>query len=186
MSTQPGAPDPSLYIERLATGNAFHREAAAWSLGEIGNPRATRPLAGTLLRELRTVEESGYLEHESVVRAVSEAIRRIGSPDALYALVKSLCVLTHSKGVDRPTVVELVECIDAVGGPNAVREAADRVVASARRCCPECPGVDTVASVLLSRLGLCGDAAVSSLRRIAHGGPEPLRPFALSALQGLS
>jgi hypothetical protein len=182
MNTQPGAPDPSLYIERLANEDAFHREAAAWSLGEIGSPRATRPLAGTLLREIRSVEESGYLDHAPVVRAVSEAIRRIGSSDALYALVKALCVLMRSKGVDRSTVVELVETISAVGGPNAVREAADRVVASARECCPHCPGLDTVASVLLDRLGLCGDAAVSSLRRIANGGPAPLRPFASSAL----
>ena len=131
------------------------------------------------------MEESGYLDHAPVVRAVSEAIRRIGSSDALYALVKALCVLTHSKGVDRPTVMELVETISAVGGPNAVREAADRVVASARECRPHCPGFDTVASVLLDRLGLCGDAAVSSLRRIANGGPESLRPFAHIALSGL-
>ena len=186
MNTQPGGPDPTLYIERLAHGDAFHREAAAWTLGELGDPRATRPLAGTLLRELNTVEESGYLDHAPVVCAVVEAIRRIGSSEALYALLKSLCVLSGSKGVDRNTVEEIVETIAAVGGPNAVREAADRVVICARDCCPDCPGLSTVAAVLLDRLGLCGDLALQSLRRIAIGGPESLRYFAQHALSTVS
>ena len=93
MNAQSGEPDPSPFIERLSNGDPFHREAAAWSLGSLGSPRAVRPLAGTLLRELQTVEQSGYLDHAPVVRACSEAIRRIGSTDALYAVVKALCVL---------------------------------------------------------------------------------------------
>lgn len=185
MSTQPGQPDPSPYIERLHNGNPFHREAAAWTLGELGDPKATRPLAGSLLREIQTVEETGYLQHAPIVRAVSEAIRRIGSSDALYALMKALCILTHSKGVDRETVEEIIETIAAVGGPNAVREAADRVVACARECRPKCPGLDVVGGVLLERLGLCGDAAVHALRRIANGGPDPLKPYAEHALADL-
>ncbi|MHC4957545.1 MAG: hypothetical protein ACYTGN_04155 [Planctomycetota bacterium] len=184
MTTQPGEPDPSLYIERLAARDPWHREAAAWSLGNIGNTRASRPLAGTLLRELQTVEESGYLDHAAVVRAVVEAIRRIGATDALYALIKSLCVLTHSKGVDRETVEDIVQAIADLGGPSAMREAADRVTRSARECCPDCPGLETVASVLLERLGLFGDAAQKILTRLANGGPQNLRPHAARALAG--
>jgi HEAT repeat protein len=182
LTIQPGEPDPSPYIERLAARDPWHREAAAWSLGNIGATRASRPLAGTLLREVRSVEESGYLDHAAVVRAVVEAIRRIGATDALYALMRSLSVLAQSKGVDRETIEDIVQAIADLGGPNAMREAADRVTRSARECCPECPGLETVASVLLERLGLFGDAAHKILTRIANGGPTNLRPFAARAL----
>ena len=185
MSTQPDCPDPSLYIERLANGSAFHREAAAWTLGELGNARAARPLAGLLLRELESVERSGYVAHDEVVRAVVEAIRRIGSTETLYALVKALCVLSHSQRVDRVTVEEIVESLGAVGGFHAVREAADKVVCCARDCRPIRPGLTTVCAVLLERLGLCGDPGVATLRRLVRSGPEVLRPLAESALKAL-
>ena len=185
MNLQSGEPDPSIYIERLANRNPFFREAAAWTLGGLGNARASRPLAGALLRELQTVEQTGYLDHAEVVRACSEAIRRLGAADALYALVKALCVLTHAQGVDRDTVEDLVETLAALGGPSAMREAADRVTRCARGCQPVCPGLEVVSSVLLTRLGLCGDAAVGILRRIARGGPEVLRPHAAHALSTL-
>ncbi|NJN14746.1 MAG: HEAT repeat domain-containing protein, partial [Planctomycetes bacterium] len=132
METNSDLPDPSLYIGRLTAEDAFFREAAAWSLGEIGNPRAVGPLAGLLLREMSTVERGGYIAHAEVVRACVEALRRLGSPDSLYALVKALCVLTRSRGVDEETVMEIVEALNEVGGPNAVREAADKVVRCAR------------------------------------------------------
>jgi hypothetical protein len=185
MSTPSDGLDPRLYIGRLSDTNAWHREAAAWSLGEMGLPRAARPLAGLLLRELRTVERSGYVTHAEVVRAVVNAIRRIGSTEALYALLQALCVLTHSKGVDRGTVEEIVECIAEVGGLTAVREAVDRVVRCARECHPVCPGLHIVGSVLLGRLGLCGDAAVKTLRRLSRAGPATLKPLARRALQTL-
>ena len=63
-----------------------------------------------------------------------------------------------------------------------MREAADRVTRSARECSPSCPGLETVASVLLQRLGLFGDAAEKVLQRIANGGPLCLRPHAVRAL----
>lgn len=184
MEPQPEQPDPSIYIGRLSAEDAFFREAAAWSLGEIGSPRAARPLAGLLLRELRSVERSGYIAHRDVVLAVVEAIRRIGATEALYALVKALCVLTRSRGVDEKTVAEIVEALAEVGGPNAVREAADRVVQCARDCKPVCPGLHVVGAVLLARLGLCGDVAVTTLRRLARRGPMALQPLARKALGG--
>jgi hypothetical protein len=185
MDTPLGDPDPTLYIERLTNDDAFRREAAAWSLGEIGNRRAARPLAGLLLREMKSVERSGYIAHSEVVLATVEAIRRIGAPEALYSLMKSLCVLVHSQGVDRETVEEIVESTAEVGGLNAVREAVDRVVTCARECHPICPGLNIVASVLLTRLGLCGDQAVKTLRRLANTGPSPLQPIAQQALYAL-
>jgi len=180
MNTQPEQPDPSHYIGRLSNQSAFDREAAAWSLGEIGSPRAARPLAGLLLRELRTVERFGYIAHGDVVGRVVEAIRRIGSTEALYALMKSLCVLSKSKGVDREIVEAIIEAIAEVGGFHAVREAADRVVRCARECecAPPCPGLHTVSTVVLERLSLCGDAAMQTLRRLARRGPEALRSIA--------
>ncbi|MGH7163683.1 MAG: HEAT repeat domain-containing protein, partial [Planctomycetota bacterium] len=114
MSTPSDQPDPLPYIDRLEAEDAFDREAAAWSLGEIGSPRAARPLAGLLLRELKGVERSGYLDHGSVVRAVSVAIRRIGAVEALYALIKALCVLTRARGVDEETIEEIVESLAEV------------------------------------------------------------------------
>jgi hypothetical protein len=185
MESQPEQPDPSIYIERLSNDNALYREAAAWTLGEIGSPRAARPLAGLLLRELQSVELSGYIAQRDVVRAVVEAIRRIGATEALYALVKALCVLTHSRGVDEETVEEIVEALNQVGGPNAVREAADRIVQCARECKPVCPGLHVVGAVLLARLSLCGDAALSTLRRLATRGPAPLQPIARHALASM-
>ena len=185
MDTPLGYPDPALYIERLSNEDAIYRQAAAWSLGEIGNPRAARPLAGLLLREMESVERSGYIAHGEVVRATVEAIRRIGAPEALYSLMKSLCVLTHSKGVEEETVAEIVESIAEVGGLNAVREAVDRVVSCARECHPVCPGLHAVASVLMDRLGLCGDQAVRTLHRLASAGPAPLKPIAQQALHTL-
>ncbi|MHC4548887.1 MAG: HEAT repeat domain-containing protein [Planctomycetota bacterium] len=178
MNVSPGQPDPSLYIDRLADEDAFHREAAAWTLGEIGSPRAARPLAGLLLRELKSVERSGFVDHNEVVRAVVEAMRRIGATGGLYALVKALCVLCCAKGVDESTIVEIVDSIDEIGGPNAMREATDRVVTDARKRCPSAPGLKVVSGVLLSRLSLCGDAAISKLRRLARGGPAAIRPIA--------
>ena len=155
-------------------------------MGEIGSPAASRPLAGLFLREIQSVERSGYLAHGAVVRAVTVAVRRIGAVEALYALMKGLTVLAHSKGVDRETVEEIVETIAEVGGPNAVREAADKVIQSARQPnMPVRPGMDVVASVLLGCVSLCGDAAVATLRRVANGGPQPLQPVARRVLDTL-
>jgi len=179
-------PDPStLYIHRLGDDDAFHREAAAWTLGELGASRAARPLAGLLLREIETVERTGYLHHVEVVRAASEAIRRIGAGEALYALFKALCVLAHARLVDETTIEEIVETIGVVGGPTAVREAADRVARETRELEHPDAGLDVVARVLLTRLSLCGDAAVRTLHRLANGPSEPLRPHAEQALAAL-
>ena len=189
MSTTPDRPpDPSPYIGRLSNGDAFQREAAAWSLGELECERAARPLAGLLLRELASVESMGFIDHTSVVRAVVEAIRRIGATECLYALVKALVVLSKSKGVDEETVEEIVECLSSVGGFNAVREAADRVVRQGReceRCGGGCPGLRIVIHVLFDRLVLCGDAAVATLRRLSRGGPQPLQRIASGVLMSL-
>lgn len=182
MSNTPEHPDPFRYIERLENEDAFFREAAAWSLGEIGSPRAARPLAGLLLREVQTIRRSGFLDNGAVVRAVAIAIRRIGATEALYAVVKALCALTHAKGADEETVEELVDTLAEVGGPGVVREAADRIVQCARECRPVCPGLETVSAILLERLGLCGDAAMATLRRLAAGGPALLRPYARRVL----
>ena len=114
-----------------------------------------------------------------------EAIRRIGATEALYALVKALCVLVRSRGVDEETVEEIVDALAEVGGPNAVREAADKVVKCARECKPVCPGLHVVGTVLLARLSLCGDAALSTLRRLARKGPDVLQPLAQRALAGI-
>ena len=184
MSTGSGRPDPSLYIGRLSDGDAFRREAAAWSLGEIGSRRAARPLAGLLLRELSTVERCGYVLNDDIVRTVLDSIRRVGGTEALFALINALLVLVRARRVNDETVAEIIESIAAVGGLHAVREAADRVVHRARQDRVG-PGLDTVAALLLERLGLCGDAAVSTLRRLARGGPPALRPYAEHALHSV-
>ena len=186
MSTTPDQPlDPTLYIDRLSCEDAFHREAAAWSLGEIGSDRAARPLAGLLLRELESVESLGFVSNDSVVRATVEAIRRIGATESLFALVKSLVVLSKSQGVDEETVSEIVECLAEVGGYNAVREAGDRVVRQAGACvqCGRgCPGLRIVSDVLMERMFFCGDAAVATLRRLSRSGPQPLQKIASGVL----
>jgi hypothetical protein len=179
MHITPGQPDPSLYIDRLADEDAFHREAAAWTLGEIGSPRAARPLAGLLLRELTSVDHSGFVDHDEVVCATVEAMRRIGATEGLYALVKALCVLSRAQGVDEATIVEIVDSIGEIGGPSAMREATDRVVQDAGKRRAE-PGLQTVSRVLLSRLSLCGDAAIHTLHRLANRGPDGIRPIAES------
>jgi len=178
MDTYPDQPDPTLYIDRLTAASALHREAAAWSLGEIGSPKAARPLAGLLLRELDTVERTGYLHHCEVVAAVVEAIRRLGATEALYALFKALLVLGRARVVDEDTVVEIVDAIAEVGGPVAVREATDRLVRALREVDRGPAGLRVVGKVLLPRLGLCGDLALKTLRRLARGGPETWRPIA--------
>lgn len=171
MREEPGQPDPTLYIDRLQDDDAFCREAAAWSLGEIGDKRAARPLAGLILREIQDDP------HEEVVRAAAAAIARLGAVDALYALVRALCSFGRSMAVEEETVVEVVEALGEVGGPNAVREATERLVRdTAGR--PHAPGLAVVTHVLLARLGLCGDAAVATLKRLARVGPEPIRPVA--------
>jgi HEAT repeat protein len=171
LNTEPGQPDPTLYIDRLLDEDAFCREAAAWSLGEIGDARAARPLAGLILRELQAEP------HEEVVRAAAGAIARLGATDALYALVKALCAFGRAVVVEEETVVDVVEALGEVGGPNAVREATERLVReTAGR--PHAPGLAVVCHVLLERLGLCGDAAVATLKRLARGGPDGIRPIA--------
>lgn len=171
MNTEPGQPDPTLYIDRLLDEDAFCREAAAWSLGEIGDTRAARPLAGLILREMQAVP------HEEVVRAAALAIARLGATDALYALVKALCVFGKAEEVEEETVIEIAEALGEVGGPNAIREATERLVReTAGR--PHAPGLAVVCRVLLNRLSLCGDAAVATLKRLARGGPESIRPIA--------
>jgi HEAT repeat protein len=167
LNTEPRQPDPTLYIGRLHDDDAFHREAAAWTLGEIGDIRAARPLAGLILREIQTAP------HEEVVRAAAVAIARLGATDALYALMRALCLFGRAEMVEDETVIEVVEALGEVGGPNAVREATERLVReTAGR--PHAPGLAVVSRVLLSRLGLCGDAAVATLRRLARVGPEPI------------
>jgi len=179
MNDTSGQPDPSLYIDRLTDESALHREAAAWTLGEIGSPRAARPLAGLLLRELRSVERTGFIDHDDVVRATAEALRRIGATESLYALVKALCVLCRASRADEDTIIEIVDALGEVGGPSAMREATDRVVRSAQvQARLPSSGLQSVCRVLLSRLSLCGDAAVHTLHRIADHGPEGIRPIA--------
>lgn len=189
MSTTPDQPlDPSPFIDRLFAEDAMRREAAAWSLGELECGRAARPLAGLLLRELQSVESMGFIDNTAVVRATVEAIRRIGATESLYALVKALVVLAKSKGVDEETVAEILDCLLAVGGFNAVREAADRVVQQSRQCSEcggGCPGMRIVSQVLCARLVLCGDAAVATLRRVSRGGPQPLQKIASGVLMTL-
>jgi len=183
MEREPDLPDPSSpFIDRLDADDAFHREAAAESLGSLGSPRAARPLAGLLLRELRSVERTGVLAHTTVVRAVTVAIRRIGAIEALYALVRALCALSRARRVDEDLVKEIVESLAEVGGPAAVREAADRVVKSVREGGETAPGLEAVGSILLERLGFCGDAGIATLRRVAQAGPSPLKPMARRAL----
>jgi len=175
-------PDPVPYIDRLESENAFFREAAAWSLGEIGSPRAARPLAGLLLREVRAAEAGGSLDNGGVVRAVAVAIRRIGASEALYAVVRALCAIGRSRGADRETVEELVETLAEVGGPTAIREAVEKVAQAARLKPEATPGLEILCPTLFGCLGLCGDGAIQTLRRIARAGPAPLRAAALSAL----
>jgi HEAT repeat protein len=175
-------PDPSLYIDRLDSDDPFQREAAAWSLGCMGHPRANRPLAGLLLREIRTIGVTGAIEHEDIVRAAVDSIRRLGATESLYAIIRSLCAMGCCDDVERETVEELVECLAEVGGFNVVREATDKVVRHAREHCPHCRGLETVAMVLFERLAMCGDAGVRTLRRLSNAGPEPLRPLAAHAL----
>lgn len=179
----PGAgPDPTHYIDRLASDDPFQREAAAWSLGGIGHPRANRPLAGLLLREIRTIPSTGTIEHEDVVRAAVDSIRRLGATESLYAIIRSLCAMGCCDDIERETVEELVECLGEVGGLNVVREATDKVVRHARENCPHCRGLETVAMVLFERLAMCGDPGVRTLRRLSNAGPAPLRPLAEHAL----
>jgi len=177
MANAPDLPDPGPFIHNLGASDAVYREAAAWSLGEIGSPRAARPLAGLLLREMQAVERTGLFANTAVVRAVAVAVRRIGAQEALYAVIKALCVLSRARGVDDETVKDLVETLAEVGGPGAVREAADKVIAGARGG-RAAPGLEAVGAVLLERLQLCGDAAEATLQRVAAAGPAPLRPLA--------
>ena len=174
--------DPTHFIGRLESDDPFQREAAAWSLGSMGHPRASRPLAGLLLREIQTIPATGALENEDVVRAAADSIRRLGATESLYAVIRSLCAMGCCDEVERETVTELVECLAEVGGLNVVREAADKVVRHAREHCPDCRGQETVAMVLFERLSMCGDAGVKTLRRVANAGPESLRPLAAYAL----
>jgi len=184
---QPLDPSLSLYIDRLGAADAFYREAAAWSLGELGSPRAARPLAGLLLRELESVEALGSIGNGDVVRATVEAIRRIGTTDALFALLRALEVLSRARGVGHDVVEEIVECIASVGGFGAVREAADRIVKQARLCgkCGDCYGLRVVAQVMFDRLVLCGDQGVATLRRVARTGPDPLQRIAGASLMAV-
>jgi len=182
MNIYPDQPDPMPFIERLSAKEPIYREAAAWTLGEIGSLRATRPLAGLLIREVETVEITGFVHHTDVVRATVEAIRRIGTSDALYALVRALCVMSRAVHVDRDAVIEVVDSIGELGGPNAMREAADRVVRDARIHLDDAgEGLRIVGTVLMSRLSLCGDAAVATLRRLAQRAPGTLQPLAARA-----
>jgi hypothetical protein len=174
--------DPTLYIDRLGSDDPMQREAAAWSLGCMGHPRAKRPLAGLLLREMRTVPATGSIEHEDVVRAAVDSIRRLGATESLYAVINSRCAMGCFPDIDRTVVEELVECLAEVGGLTVVREAADKVVRHARETCPHCRGLETVGMVLFESLSMCGDAGVKTLQRVAHAGPDPLRPLAAYAL----
>lgn len=180
MHIQPDQPDPTPFIGRLSAEEPIYREAAAWTLGEIGHERAARPLAGLLLREMETVDITGFIHHTDVVRAAIEALRRIGATETLYALVRALCKMSQAVYVDEQPVAEVIDALNEVGGPSALREAADRVAREASD--PETEeigtGLATVGEMLLSRLSLCGDAAIATLRRLAARGPESLQPIA--------
>ena len=81
------------------------------------------------------------------------------------------------EGVNGSNVTLLVDEQMAV-----VREAADKVVRHAREQCPHCRGLETVGMVLFESLSMCGDAGVKTLERVAHAGPDPLKPLAAYAL----
>lgn len=175
--------DPSRFIDNLESDCPMRREAAATSLGSMGHPRAGRPLAGLLLREIRTIPVSGVLDNPEVVCAAAGSIRQLGATESLYAVIRSLCEMGCCLEVNRTTVESLVECLAEIGGPNVVREATDKIVKHARdHRCDERQGVETVAMVLFENLSMCGDAGVRTLRRLANAGPEHLRAFASHAL----
>ena len=174
--------DPSNFIERLESDCPMRREAAARSLGSMGCSDASRPLAGLLLREIRSVPLTGLLENPDVVSATAESIRVLGATESLYAIIRSLCMMSCCEEVDRETVESLVECLSEVGGPNVVREAADKVVRHAADACDDSRGIETVAMVLFENLSMCGDAGVRTLRRLSNAGPTRLQPFAGYAL----
>ncbi len=179
----PDQPDPIPFIGRLTAENPIYREAAAWTLGEIGDARAARPLAGLLLREMNTVDITGLIHYTDVVRASVEALRRLGATETLYALVRTLCKMSHATYVDDDAVAEVVDALNEVGGPTAVREAADRVVQDAHGTPDEdiSNGLATVGRVTMARLSLCGDAGVATLRRLSARGPTTLQPIAARA-----
>jgi len=180
--------DSSHFIESLASESAFKREAAALSLGCMGDRRAGRPLAGLLLREVVTVPQTQQIAHEDVVCAASDAIRRLGATESLYAVMRVLCTASCTESVERATIESLVDCVAEVGGFTAVREAADKVVSHAREHCPEqssresVGGLETVGMVLFEALSMCGDPGVKTLERLSRAGPEPLKPLACYAL----
>ena len=51
--------------------------------------------------------------------------------ETLYALVRCLCKMSHAVYVDDEPVAEVVDALNEVGGPSALREAADRVAREA-------------------------------------------------------
>jgi len=174
--------DPRHFIESLGSISAMKREAAALSLGGMGDRRASRPLAGLLLREVVTVAQTRQIAHEDVVCAASDAIRQLGATESLYAVMKALCTASCTASVQRTTVESLVNCVAEVGGFTAVREAADKVVRHAEGLCPDCHGLETVGAVLFEALSMCGDPGVKTLRRLSRAGPETLKPLAEFAL----
>ncbi|MEM8885038.1 MAG: hypothetical protein AAGD14_13280 [Planctomycetota bacterium] len=160
----------------------MQREAAAMSLGCMGHPRANRPLAGLLLREMRSVQLTGVIENEDVVLAAVDSIRRLHATESLYAVVRALCDMACGSEIRRETVEAMVECLAEVGGLGVVREAADKVVRHTREHCADCPGIEVVAMVLFEGLSMCGDPGVRTLTRLANAGPGPLQPIAAYAL----
>jgi len=174
--------DPRHYIESLGSESAMKREAAALSLGGMGDRRANRPLAGLLLREVVTVAQTRQIAHEDIVCAASDAIRQLGATESLYAVMRVLCTASCTESVERTTIESLVDCLAEVGGFTAVREAADKVVRHAQDLCPECRGLETVGVVLFEALSMCGDPGVKTLQRLSRAGPEPLKPIADFAL----
>lgn len=174
--------DPRHYIENLESVSAMKREAAALSLGGMGDRRANRPLAGLLLREVVTVAQTQQITHEDVVCAASDAIRQLGATESLYAVMKALCTASCTATVQRSTIESLVNCVAEVGGFTAVREAADKVVRHADSVCPKCRGLETVGSVLFEALSMCGDPGVKTLQRLSRAGPDSLKPLADFAL----
>ncbi|GBC91931.1 Phycocyanobilin lyase subunit alpha [bacterium HR15] len=139
MATTPAQPDPQheqqlhQLLEQLKSRDEWERRAAAWELGELGDPRAVQPLSQTLSQD----------ESPPVRRAAAHALGKLGDPRAVEPLSKA--ALNNDKHPD--VRVAAVEALGKLGDRRAVEPLSKALINDANR------SVRAAAAEALGRLG---------------------------------
>lgn len=155
-------------------------EAVIRALGMIAHPSA----APALIKKFRVIEEPRYGDDKTIFRATANALRKIGTPEALDAIMSRLHELDveHAsasiQAFGHPGQAEILALLEQGKGPQL-----EAAIAIAGRLGME----DTVPALLqIVEAGLASDAAILAAGALAHHKKVPQAPLVAALAKAIA